>query len=267
MRAKRLSMLLGPGLLASLALSLGLTGQAWAAPAQAAVADPSMHDYVSQPPGPSSGVDYTTGYEAGLTIGKQGAISDFAHGRKGERFIPPPSGAGNTQYHMGLYHGEINGYRNTMDWLVWHPGLHKTNPGVITEFKNPKCEVCTPHGEAANATKAAGAAAQGEEAANATEAASTAVTHVQQSAAQGEEAANATKAAGAAAQGEEAANATGAASTAVTPEQQGATESGITPETAAQGEEAANATEAASTAVTPEQEAGTTPTTSSDCGC
>ncbi|MFE2990330.1 hypothetical protein, partial [Streptomyces sp. NPDC059262] len=218
MPTKRFIMLFGSGLLASLALSLGVAGQAWAAPAQAAAADPSMRDYASQPPGPNSGTDYTTGYETGLAIGKQGAISDFAHERKGERFVPPPSGAGNTQYHMGLYHGEINGYRNTMDWLVWHTGAHKANPGVITGFKNPKCELCTPHGEAANATKAAEAAAQGEEAANATNAASTAVTHQQQSAAQGDEAANATKAAEAAAQGEEAANATNAASTAVTPE-------------------------------------------------
>ncbi|MFE6962105.1 hypothetical protein [Streptomyces sp. NPDC057696] len=107
MRAKRSFILLGPGIVASLAFSPGIAAAASAAavPAQAVVAAPSAPGLTRQaaPPDPyPSG--YDSGYEAGKAAGEAG---------EGRRAIPIPPTA-HTHDQMDYYRGFVAGYSENL---------------------------------------------------------------------------------------------------------------------------------------------------------
>ena len=102
MHAKRAFLLLGPGLVASLALSQGLTVTASAAPVQAATQ--SISDYAKEPPNPDPGRQYRA-YSAGYQAGRAAF-----HGGKPASAAPVPSAQGHSTADLRYYQGWRRGW-------------------------------------------------------------------------------------------------------------------------------------------------------------
>ncbi|MFE5025608.1 hypothetical protein ACFRAO_20315, partial [Streptomyces sp. NPDC056656] len=132
MRAKRSFILLGPGIVASLAFSPGIAAGASAAPApaQAAVAAPSVPGLVGQaaPPAP-----YPTGYRDGYLAGY-----DVGEADKPRSAIPIPPAAHNADQGK-YYRGFVEGYNASISMGSWAVD-ESTSAGAQEYFKQKEAE-------------------------------------------------------------------------------------------------------------------------------